>query len=233
MLCAVGPRMTGESEFLHIFLTIIGPVLIASAAVIAALVARRTANERQLKQLLHDTQRQEVALAHDREMRDREHVRSTISDAIEALTEATYLVIAMGSAVTTLERARERLSAAEEDALAGKAFMDLQDALNSAYQEYVALSDQTHESTLSLFANTSRIRLVVGPESELVETHKTLANAVRSWYENVTQGGIKNRDEDELKKAANGLQDTRRARYRFEDACRQWFGWTELRPAGK
>jgi hypothetical protein len=101
---ALKVELVGEEGALAIFLTVLGPLLIAGAAVIAALVARRTANERQAEQLAHDSERQreqlrhdssrqERQLQHDREMRQKEHARGAVDSVIEEVQETLDTLI--------------------------------------------------------------------------------------------------------------------------------------------
>ncbi len=94
----------GEEEWLHIVSSVVGPVLIAGAAVFAAKTARRSAFERQEEQLAHDTERQEKSLTHDREMRDRESTRIVIDNAMEAVNTTIPLFTTLEGQVSGLQR---------------------------------------------------------------------------------------------------------------------------------
>jgi hypothetical protein len=116
MLGAIKVELAGtDIGWLEILLAIIGPVLIAGAAVFAAITARRSAIERQEKQLEHDTQRQEealahdlerqkLALAHDREMRNRESTRIVLDNAMEAADSIIKKFTDLESAVRHLQK---------------------------------------------------------------------------------------------------------------------------------
>jgi hypothetical protein len=104
MIAALAVEIVGdEGGWPHIALAVIGPVLIAGAAVFAAMTARRSAIERQEEQLAHDTERQEKALAHDREMRDRESTRIVIDDAMEAVNATIPLFTTLEGQVEALQ----------------------------------------------------------------------------------------------------------------------------------
>ncbi|MBS1892284.1 MAG: hypothetical protein JST59_13390 [Actinobacteria bacterium] len=67
---------------------LIGPVLLALTAIIAAWIAARTANHRQQEQLANDRHLQADQLAYDREQRNRQHVRDTVDEAVRGVDAA-------------------------------------------------------------------------------------------------------------------------------------------------
>jgi hypothetical protein len=67
---------------------LLGSILVAIVAAFAAWLAATTANRRQDRQLEHDTERQEAALANDRALREREATRVVVDRAMEGAVEA-------------------------------------------------------------------------------------------------------------------------------------------------
>ena len=97
--------MNGTSEWLVLAIALIT----ASAAILAAIIAARTANTRQQEQLDHDTKRQQEQLDHDTKRQEKElaHDRDTRhrDDLIGLIDSAT-------DAINRLLRAHERIEAA-------------------------------------------------------------------------------------------------------------------------
>src|SRR4051794_15183673 len=111
-------ELVGEGGLLGVFVSVLGPLLIAGAAVLAALVARKTANERQAEQLAHDSERQREQLRHDsarqkrqlqhdREMRQREHARGALDSAIEEVRETLDALLDLEHQAKNCEEARQ------------------------------------------------------------------------------------------------------------------------------
>lgn len=237
MLGALEVELVGTKDAVGILLVIFGPLLIASAAVIAALVARKTANERQAEQLAHDTkrqkeqlahdtERQERQLAHDRDMRDRDYLFRTVSRAYEHLEEAKRAVIRVGGLVGSLESTRTVLGEARE--AREPARISYFSGRMENYEEQVRdAMDQAHDATLQLWADTARLRLFLGQEDMVVSSHQEMADSMRNWYDAVKVGYYHgNRDEGEVEKSEMAADEARTSHWQFEDACRLAFGWS-------
>src|SRR5690349_5395694 len=69
------------------WLSLLGPLLIAGAAYLAARIAAQTANSRQRSQLDHDRELQRDQLDHDRMLRDRDELRVVLDEAIWTAVE--------------------------------------------------------------------------------------------------------------------------------------------------
>jgi hypothetical protein len=128
----------GESFWVKLILVLIPALILATAAVLAARIARSSAYERQRaqldqddkrleEQLAHDTSRQEVALAHDRrereqeqkhdrEVRARERARDTLDEVIANLEVARRESNAFGSQIVLLDDHRPALRSAVREA---------------------------------------------------------------------------------------------------------------------
>lgn len=211
----------GESTALNVFLALAGPLLIASAAITAAVIARKTANERQQEQLAHDTLRQERALAHDREMRDRDFLRQTVSSALENAIQATESISELHAKVSKISERRRAAGAfaeddkSEEHAAAWK-------ALNDAMDEVPHAIEEANRALVASYTDNVRLRALLGEENSVVKTHLRLAHAYQGWYKEQTailsdptqqQAESDSSDGDEIATLLKG----------FERACREKF----------
>lgn len=236
MRAAIEVKLVGADDALAVFLAVLGPLLIAGAAVIAALVARRTANERQQEQLAHDTERQKEQLAHDTErqerqlshdraMRDRDYLFQTVGTVYENLEEANQTVIRVSGLVGSLESTRTKLSDARKEAIPSW-ISHLSERLDDYSREVAEAMDLAHPATMQLWADTARLRLVLPLDNEVVDAHKELADATRRWYDAIKEGYYGgNRDSEEMDRSKKTSREAADAQFRFEKACRAAFGW--------
>lgn len=235
-MAALKVELVGVSDGLTIALSVFGPLLIASAAVIAALVARRTANERQAEQLLHDTerqreqldhdtQRQERKLAHDRDLRDREYLFRTVIRGLGHLEEAEQAVIHVSGLVGSLESTRSDLIKARQQEETSRV-TGISKILENYREKVGDAMDVAHPCTMQLWADTARLRLLLGAHHDVVACHKELADSMRGWYDAVKEGYYSgNRDEAQLAASKAAASKARAVERRFEAACRVAFGW--------
>lgn len=239
MPSALKVELVGGDGALAIFLAVLGPSLIAGAAVVAALVARRTANERQAEQLRHDTERQqeqlehdserqERQLAHDRQVRDREYLFRTVSAAFECLERAKRAIIQTSGWIRSLETVREKIAKTEREG--GLPNQSLLQRLNRYEGEVISAMDEAHPATMAIWSDTALLRLFLGREDDVVVAHIALAEKMRAWYDSVKEGYYGgNRDKEGLAHSKAAAITVRHARRDFEDECRRAFGWDEDR----
>src|SRR5690242_10801823 len=93
-------EIVGGDGFIPILLTLLGPILVALAAVVAAFVAARTANRRQQRQLSHDLV-----------VRSMEHIRDAIDTAVEGVHETVKAMADLELSVPAWEESKQRLEA--------------------------------------------------------------------------------------------------------------------------
>jgi hypothetical protein len=223
----------GESGLLHIVLAIVGPLLIAGAAIGAALVARKTANERQQAQLAHDTERQERQLQHDRALRDRDFLRQTVTSALEHALEAMDAVTSVAVESEALENlhlavmeAEKKVAAVEGDDEAVLQTLNEQskalEAANQAMDRWSAVAEPAHLKTTQMLADNVRLRALVGAKNRVRSSHWKLAEVVRSWNDRSTSDKYLRSDEQK-KAAARVHAEIGPTLEAFEQACRERF----------
>ena len=99
MIGALEVKLVEEDSTLHIVISLLGPVCVLVAAILAAIWAARTANRRQEKQL-----------AHDRDIRREEHRRDALDQALEKVQETTDLYGALLEGLGRTEKKRIELN---------------------------------------------------------------------------------------------------------------------------
>jgi hypothetical protein len=219
MVGALEVELIGNGEGLSTFLTVLGPVLIASAAVAAAFIARKTANERQEKQLAHDTERQEVALAHDRALRDREYLRETVSSVLEN-------AINMTRATFDLEVALQKIATQSEAQQLNDVDVEAHDRIEKASlkarEDHATARRESHQASLVTVTDNVRLRALLGKEHPIVESHLQLVDAYEAWH-NAFSSSEMPRTEEQEAKAAAAAGEVGPALGNFEDVFRAEF----------
>jgi hypothetical protein len=213
----------GESTALHVFLALAGSVVIAAAAVAAAMIARKTANERQQEQLAHDTLRQERALEHDREMRDRDFLRQTVSSALENAISTTEAISGFKAKVSQAEERRRVVNTHAEDE-ESEEHVEAWKALVETMGEVAPAMDEAHRASIAALTDNVRLRSLLGENSPVVKAHLKLVHAYRDWFD--TQTSIADgtaESEDEQAKASLTVDATAPLLKDFERACRDHF----------
>jgi hypothetical protein len=199
-----------------------GQLLIAALALFGVLLTIWTANKRHQAQLAHDRELRADDLAHDRRMRDREHVRTTLdrtldqlTDSIDALSRATTRALqtekvrededgieASGNAEQQLEAVKKTM----------KAEADLGEALGTA-----------HRATTAQMQATLRLRVWLGPNDPLTNAHADLADQLRAWYSTVGEALEGNRTERQLDHEELVRDEVPNRVSVFENACQDYF----------
>lgn len=148
----------GDPGWLHILLVVTGPLLISLAAVMAAVVAAKTANRRQQAQLSHD-------LAVRRE----EDVRNVLDGAIEHVYETTKMLSDLEVRIESLESELLEgggIGAGSEDNVAR-----LGDA---EYREIREAGTEVRDALIEMIGFTLRIELRLGKDDLVSKLHESL-----------------------------------------------------------
>ncbi len=199
-----------------------GQLLIAALALFGVLLTIWTANRRHRAQLAHDRQLRADDLAHDRRMRDREHVRTTLDQTLDQLTGS---IEALSQAATRALQAEQ----VREDEEGVEAFGNAEQQLEAVKKTMKAEADlaealrKAHGATTAQMQATLRLRVWLGPDEPLTDAHAELADQLRAWYSAVGEALEANRTEHQLdheKLVRDEVPNRVRA---FEQACQGYF----------
>jgi len=213
----------------------LGPLLIASAAALAAWLAARYArlrqeaqlehdSARQEKQLEHDSARQEKQLEHDRVLKKSDRARETIDSAISVAIVTWRATTAYRTAIQVREPARQDALAVlasgqaspQEKASAETKLTRIRDILHDRL-------DNSHSATMELRFEFWRIRVRLGSEHQIVACYRELADASDLIHETSRLGQTKDRTDDEKQAGEDAAQKRTKAFQAFISACEAWF----------
>ncbi len=235
-------HQVGGTSFLE---SLIGPLLIAVAAVAAASLAAWVARKNHGEQL-----------ENDRAMRDLEHARRSIGAAVETIQEGIHALTTLDTKAVFAAEATRRLKAAEavndespwltrgKDGLPydTRDVPELEAATPSYLREEgedieaeaaairaeteandrVAEQRTTVEGIFSrLLSDTLRLRIAIGEETDIFDRHQELVDGLRAWAEklrpNMTTG-----EYDVSADAEERVALMNPPLQRFTEACQGW-----------
>lgn len=199
-----------------------GQLLIAALALAGVLLTIWTANRRHRAQLTHDRELRADDLAHDRRMQDREHIRVTLDQTLDRLTDSIKALSQTTTRALHAEQVREdekvanTSGEAEQQLEAVKATMkaeaDLAEALGTA-----------HQATTAQMQATLRLRVWLGPDEPLTNVHADLADQLRAWYSAIGEALQANRNEHQLNHEEIVRDEVPNRVHAFEKACQDFF----------
>jgi hypothetical protein len=188
-----------------------------SAAVLAALVA--ILNRR-------------AQLDHDREMRNRDHVRDTIDEVVELTSEAVKATSLFHTQLRTVESKRKQQAMAEVDEETFSAGQE--EELVSFEEELGTRANHLYEALVALHPVNVRLIMRLGETDAICETFETTRKAIEVFYVEGVPGLDGNRDsaqQDNQRK-----EEVRDSFSTFRYACYGWFKdkpksglWSRLR----
>jgi hypothetical protein len=197
--------------------SLLGPALIATAAVIAAFVAAYTANKRQREQL-----------SHDRALKARDHLRNTLDDAVERVIGAVEVYAEFAAYIGVNESLRQRNLKVLADADSTEE--EKKSARNSNKEilaENSAFSEKATARGAELIATQGRLRLRLGSTDPIVEAYEELVGSYMKLENNLAQGVIRNRDQDKREEGEEADQQTTEDFQQFMRTCEAWFVQTK------
>lgn len=221
MFALLNVHLAGGQPWWH---ELIGPILLAGTAIIAAWIAAKTANERQAAQLAHDRELQKLQLAYDREQRNRQHVRDTIDSAVRSVDAAMRQAAEYEALILTGDEKR-----AESRRIADDESMSSADR-ETAIRRYEKAMDEVGTATLKgfevsteLMSESFRLSLRLGVDHPICQSHTEYLTAYGTCFEILRDlPTIKLSDDDE--KRIKVADDTARdAMVGFMSSCRRWF----------
>jgi hypothetical protein len=208
---------------------LIGSGMIAITAIIAAIIAARTANRRQAAQLAHDRELQSKLqterLAYDREQRNRQHIRDTIDDALRGVDDAIRTIAEFEARIVVEDGQRSaRRKIVDGEAAASPA--QLEEATQALRAEIDALdadSVAVADMLIKLAFQNTRLAIRLGGNhaittglQELRQSYSARNSALQGLYKR----SLTDKDRLDAKSKADSFND---AVIPFFKACRAWF----------
>ncbi len=235
-------HQVGGSSFLE---SLIGPLLIAVAAVLAASLAAWVARKNHSEQL-----------ENDRAMRDLEHARRSIGAAVETIQESIHALTTLDTRAVSASEATRNLKAAEavNDDLPWvqrgadgvpydtRDVPELEAAMPSALREEgedieaeaaavraetaavdrVAEQRTTVEGIFSrLLSDTLRLRIAIGEETDVLDRHQELVNGLRAWAD-MLRPAMTTGEYDVSADAEERIALMNPPLQQFTEACQRW-----------
>jgi hypothetical protein len=221
---------------------VIGPALLAVAAIFAAGLAAWVARKN------HSSQ-----LAHDRQLRDTEHARRSISAAVDHITEALDAAASYATAVWSASEAGER-SRAATDAVDSLPYMDYDEEGQRIDHRSVAMRDAEPTEWLegerameeaevaairaeteaaehamarrapfsdqitNVAADSWKLQISIGTETDVVKKHQAVARAFSDWCDTLgmdSPAGWKLKEKPSIDPVAAAMAD-------FVKASQEW-----------
>jgi hypothetical protein len=225
----LGIKLAGDKGLI----TELGPLLLAGAATAAAWLAAGFArtrqreqlahdSERQREQLAHDSERQREQLRHDRELRNGDHSRNTLDDVIRGANRALRASIVFRSAVMVREGPRNEQTAILESDASLSEKKSAWKEVRRLNQIMVTAQEESHVTNMEMRAETWRLRIRFGRDSEIASSHEGLAQAFGKVHRTCAPAitGVRTDQEKEAGEAA--VQARTQAFNAFTEACESW-----------
>jgi hypothetical protein len=235
-------HQVGGASFLE---SLIGPLLIAAAAVLAASLAAWVARKNHSEQL-----------ANDRAMRNLDHARRSIGAAVETIQEGIHDLTTLDTRAVFASEATRNLKIAEavNDDLPWvqrgtdgvpydtRDVPELEAAMASTLREepedieaeaaavraeteavdWVAEQRTTVEGVFSrLLSDTLRLRIAIGEEDDILDRHQELVNGLRAWA-NKLRPDMTTGEYDVSADAEDRVVLMNLPLQRFTEACQRW-----------
>jgi hypothetical protein len=163
---------------------------------------------------------QRAQLKHDREMRNRDHIRDTIDSAIASANEALLAVGNFHSNVATAEEWREREMPDQEDKAAKAASREREERWSS---ELDRERDEAYPLIQSMRAANIRLEIRLGAAHPIVLSHDATRAAFFELF-SASMGGVgKNRAQTERDKDGDLSRAVRDHFLEFRTAAQRWF----------
>lgn len=149
-----------------------GSLLVALAAIVAASLAAYTANRRHGEQL-----------AHDREMRNRDHTRDTLDAAVKGVSTAIDSTSNFAAAVETVGPRLPDLHRETDPNLNDKVPADKVEHLAEIKEELSLARNAAHDARTAMHANQLRLEIRLGENHPIVASHNQLRTNLSAWWD--------------------------------------------------
>jgi hypothetical protein len=212
--------------------SLLGPILIAVTAILGAVLAAYTANQRHRRQLEHDTQRQKEQLAqdtqrqkeqmaHDFAMRKREHSRDALDAALELVTEVHGAFGDLEGTIDAYERERSQWLAALQPENPDEKVV--RSELAKVDLEIKKAGIKFSEKIAEMFPATTRLRLRLGTKDPISKQYEKLLNAWLALEDLLVAAAEANRSQQQID-AANEVNRAAADEYAaLMIECERWF----------
>lgn len=202
---------------------LIGPVLLAVTAIIAAWIAAKTANQRQAAQLSHDQDLQRAQFAYDREQRNRQDARDVVDESVKGTDDAVRLIAKFFAVTVAGDESRQINRAAAASVAGGPITPDgPAQRLTEELEVLRGLNRALFDTSIEMTSQTLRLSLRLGLRHPIVETHIAFRSAFNSRHEGMTplhNRSITEEDRVAFEATEQSSSDTHEA---FVEACREW-----------
>ena len=198
-------------EVVHQGTALLGPLIIASAALVAAVVAAYW---------------QRRHLDHDTAVRDQEHAREVIASVAASIAGAINAMAAFSVATTEADKkgleAQKREAAIDPDHATATQIDAAKDALRRQAKAVERVIESRHETSPyldQLLANTISLRIALGQTSPAAKKYEDLLAAFFNRFSYLSPDNQSQRERDGKGDAEGWLRQPLR---QFEEACEEW-----------
>lgn len=203
---------------------LVGPVLLAATAIVAAAIAARTANTRQGQQLAHDRELQKEQLAYDREQRNRQHVRDAVDDSVRGIDAALRVMFEYEGLIVVGDNQRtERRSVLGGDGMRPTVEAVALSALKEETDEIQAKSQAVYDAAIDLNSENLRLSLRLGKDHQIVRSQQALRDVYserHSLLKPLHKRPLTDKDREQIRSVS---KSTAEAFSSFFQDCRRWF----------
>ncbi len=235
MLTVVGSievHLTGGSSWWH---ELIGPFLLAVTAILAAVIAAKTANKRQGEQLLHDRNLQADRLAHDRklqagqlaydrEQHNREHVRDRIDSAVLMVDQAVRTYTEYQREIRHVAALRSTLQAvADNPSAKAEEYEEADSLLQDQIGDLRDVKIRAQTLSAELVSEGVRLSLRLGTNSSIFEAHKSFRQNYSARIDYLAGLGETPSSGEVEGENVDGMKSIERVAAEFLAECRAWF----------
>jgi hypothetical protein len=207
-------KEVGEGWLAHLA----GPALLAVAAIFAAAIAAYVASRNHTEQL-----------DHDRELRDREHIRDTIDAAFEAAHDLIRKVTVWENQIKFGEDKRTAYEEMAENATEEEAKTNAEEKLEEINRGLTKEGLDIMETEIATTVFLMRLRLRLGKDHRIVTEHDAFRKAIKAQRKCLERGEMRNRTTAEIDEAKRLDSASTQAAEVFLAACEEWFVTSEPR----
>lgn len=209
---------------------LIGPAVIAITAILAAMIAARTANQRQEAQLNHDrelqSELQTERLAYDREQWNRQHIRDTVDDALRGVDAAIRTIAEYEAKIVVGDGQRSE----RRKVLSGKdkaSPLQLEEAVKGLRAETADIhtsSQATYDAAIDLTSMNLRLGVRLGKNHPIVKSHQAFRDVYSTRSESLRPLSSRPLTDDDRTQIRAAGDSTNAILTTFFNECREWFG---------
>lgn len=195
---------------------LVGPTLLAIAAIVAASLAAYVASRNHREQL-----------DHDRALRERDHTRNVLDAAIEDVMATVERLSALSVATEAMEKKRDKYDATlQDDDADPDSKADARSGLTEISKTLSARSKETATKILEMHVGNGRLKLRFGVLGDIPVAHDELGDACRKYLKTLSLAASKNRTEEQEKETGEADTECTEAFATLMVLCEEWFAGT-------